>query len=99
MKKWEWNRGKTQLEGTSGGLWSNLLFKAGSALQSHQVIFEISKDRDCTNLPGPQSHWLAVLMRKTFLYISSQSLSFQLTGVVSCPPIVQSVNRLAPSPQ
>lgn len=47
-------------------------------------VSEVSKDGDCTNLPGPQSHWLAVFMRKTFLYLSNQSLSLQL--IVSCPP-------------
>lgn len=51
-------------------------------------VFELSKDRDCTALPGPQSHWLAVLMRKMFLCISSQSLSFQGTGGVSWPATV-----------
>ena len=37
VKKWEWKHGKTQSEGTSDGLWSSLLLKAWSALQSHQV--------------------------------------------------------------
>lgn len=39
-------------------------------------VFEISKDRELTNLPGSPSHWLAALTRKTFLHISNQSPFF-----------------------
>lgn len=40
--------------------------------------FETSEDRDCANLTGSQSHWLAALTRNTFFYVSTQSLLFQI---------------------
>lgn len=36
---------------------------------------------ETANLPGPQCHWLAALTSNTFLYVSTQSLSFQIMNV------------------
>lgn len=77
LKKGESNHG----EGTLSSLWSKLLLKQGQLCSHFGLlracwVFEMSKDRELTNVLGSQSPLLAVLMKKTFLYISNQSSSF-----------------------
>jgi len=64
-----------RLEGTSGGLFSNLLIKAGSALRSDQVAQDViqpglenPKDGVCTTFLSNLLHCLGVVTVKSFSF-------------------------------
>jgi len=82
------------LEGTSGSVWSSLLFQAGSPVRSDQGAQCFAR-LGLENLQGWRLHSLAgqpvplpgyTLAEKVSSYMLSETLLFQLTPIVSCSP-------------